>query len=179
MRTILTFTMLAGGLLTTLNAQAPSKPPDTVAELRARIATLERDLASLQNDYQLLLAACPQPPIDPAAAPFENVAPGQGDSEPQPDPWFVEGTGYTIAEDNLLYTRYAWTITITNADSTPRSFDISAEFLDDQGIVVSTGRLFRTTVEAFGGQRTFASDTRIDKPAALRVRDVQITAIPR
>ena len=180
MRTILTFIMLAAvGVLTTLNAQNPRKPPDTIAELRVQIATLERDLGSLQKDYQQLLAACPQQPIAAAIAPLENVAPDQSDSEPQPDPWFVDGTGYTIAEDNLLYTRYAWTITITNADSTPRSFDISAEFVDDQGIVVSTGRLFRTTVEAFGGQRTFASDTRIDKPAALRVRDVQITAIPR
>ena len=178
MRTILTSTMLvAVGVLTALNAQAPGQPPDSIAELRVQIATLERDLASLQKDYPVLLAACPQAPFAPAAAPLEIVAPGP--SEPQPDPWFVQGTGYTITEDILLYIRYAWTITITYVDSKPRIFDISAEFVDEQGIVVRTARLLRTTVEAFGDQRTFGSDTRIDKPAALRVRDVQITAVPR
>ena len=61
MRTILTFIMLAAvGVLTTLNAQNPRKPPDTIAELRVQIATLERNLGSLQKDYQQLLAACPQ-----------------------------------------------------------------------------------------------------------------------
>jgi hypothetical protein len=178
MRTILIFILLTtSGVLTTLNAQAPPKPPETTAELRLRIATLERDLASLQKDYQLLVAACRQPASALAPTPLENVSPGP--SEPQPEPWSVLGTNYTITEDNLLYIRYAWTITITNADSEPRSFDISAQFVDEQGIVVRTARLPRTTVEAFGGQRTFGSDTRIDKPAALRVRDVQITAIPR
>jgi hypothetical protein len=180
MRTIPTFVFLAAaGVLTSLNAQAPSKPPDTIAELRAQIATLERDRASLQKDYQLLLAACRQPPSDSAATLPENAAPSPTDSEPQPEPWFVNGTGYTIAEDNLLYTRYTWTINITNADSKPRTFDISAEFIDEQGIVVRTGRLSGTIVEGFGAQRTLGSDTRIEKPAALRVRDVQITATPR
>ena len=179
MRTIPTFTFLAvAGVLTSLNAQAPSKPPDTIAELRVRIASLERDLASSQKDYQQLLATCGQTPVPPLATAPESPAPSPTD-EPQPDPWFIQGTGYTVTEDNLLYTRYAWTITITNADSKARVFDVSAAFVDEQGLVVRTGRLFGTTVEAFGGQRTFGSDTRIDKPAALRVRDVQITATPR
>jgi hypothetical protein len=170
-----------------LYAQVPSA---SNAELRARLRALEEDIKRLQSDYALLLTTC-APPATGSLAPANTpsrVEVAVTPIAPVPDPpqptgpdysWFIRSTEFGVTESNRTFIRFAYTVSINNGGSSrPRAFDITVQFLDENGLVVDTGRLYRQVVDAYG-ERTFRDDVLIRMPGALRVVRAEATATLR
>jgi hypothetical protein len=178
-----------GGQQNTGTEKTPSS-----AELRARLAVLERDLAGMQRDYQLLLTAACQAPSSSSSANVDDalerarVAAAEQELHEDNDRvyreqtqmledanWYVKDVTYRVTQQNQAYVRFGWKLTVYNGTSKRQTYDVDVQFLDDRGFVVDTAHVFRQHVAAYH-QQTHNDSFLIAVPSALNVRTIQAIA---
>jgi len=170
-----------------LFAQSP-----TYAELRAKVAALETEVAGLRRDYQIILGACPVPApmpasVDSAADRLAHViqqaqqvsldADNRAAWQRQQDElenaaFWVNSVDFAATESNKTWVRYGWKITIKNGIPRTQTFDLELQFLDKDDFVVDTKNLYRRTIAAYD-QQTITGDNLVSMPGALRVSRVK------
>jgi hypothetical protein len=180
-------------------AQSPSPRagPLTVAELQARIKTLEEENAGLRRDYELILTTCqsqsaanPAPATHPtpssaelsaATAMYVRLAESnrlgqqQERRQVEDDRFGVVSVDYAIVESNRIFISYAWTLTIRNGLDRAQAFNVTLQFLDRNGSVVDTDREDNEMIDAHE-QRTLTGSQVISMPGALNVAAVHAVA---
>lgn len=198
MKTFLAASLVVVGLSPVLHAQSPTKPI-TNAELRAKVAALQRDIEGLQRDQRLLMMACqagpvvPAPMVDTPAAMVAALAAGvsrvaeieasnQRDREYELQQqrlenaaWYVKDVDFGITESNRVFIRYGWKVTIKNGIPRPQTFDLVVQFLNKEDLVIDSVRLYRQGIAA-QDEKTITGDVLISMPGALNVTSVKAMA---
>jgi hypothetical protein len=171
----------------------------TEAQLRSRIAILERDLAGLQADFDLLVKTCQDaaprstaPSHDAAAAErLERASAALAEARAaeenrltqqrfqqqlENDLWFVKSVDFGVTEANKTFMRFGWNVVLNNGIDRPQSFDVVVYFLDGRGLVVDTARVYGRTIRAFS-EETIYGATLIGMPGATSVVRVRAEAV--
>jgi hypothetical protein len=170
---------------------APGNGSLTSSDLRAKIAMLEEQLARQQQDYEVLLrGACPAPTPAPTAAVLGGAAAQQFDARLLADnqrfaeeqqrrledaSWYVKDVTFGVTEQNRVFERFGWKLTVKNGTPRPQVYDVEVQFLDSRGLVVYTDRAYRQKIAA-QDERTVYGEALIPVPSALNVVKVHATA---
>lgn len=190
---------LMASLGATLYAQVPAAPL-TNAQLRAKVVALEQELIGLRNDNTILITACAnaqaQPPTAaPAVADqaeeqiarakarleqvkletFNRQEQQRQQQELDDASWIVRDVGFGVTEANQVFIRFGWKVTIKNGLDRTQAFDLAVQFLDGNGLVVDTARVYGATINAFD-ERTITESELISMPGAQRVASVKAIA---
>jgi hypothetical protein len=195
MKTLLSALLITAGVSTTLRAQTRITSP-TYAELQAKVAALEQDNAGLRRDYQTLLTTCTAPP-PPAAAPDSSfdeqlarataaieqagrdattsIEQDRQQREMDDASWIVKDVDFAVTESNRVFLRFGWKVTIKNGIRTAQAFDLTVQFLDRNGFVIDTARVYRQAIAAYD-ERTITGDALVSMPGALSVAKVKAIA---
>jgi hypothetical protein len=186
---IVVLLLVTVGLASNPVAQAPGELL-TAPELRARVATLEQDLAGLRKDYQLLLTTCQSPapaarastvarlPAAVATVPGDlpaNASKIDEERRIDNDSWYVQVMDYVAIETTAEWTRYGWTVKIKNGISRPQTFNLVVQFVDKNGLVIDTDRLNNESIGALE-DHTMQGNKVIAMPGAAEVVRVNVLA---
>jgi hypothetical protein len=172
---------------------APAKTP-TVAELRARLAALEQELAGVRQDYGLLLTTTCQTPqpgqsagtaadIERATLAAKQQAITDANDRAYEEQvrrledmnWYVKDPTFGVTEQNNVFFRFGWNVTINNAIPRRQIYDVEVQFLDDRGLIVHTDRLYGQVIQG-QAQQVLRGDALIRVPAALMVSKIHVVA---
>lgn len=159
----------------------PTPHPPTIADLQTRIAVLQAENDNLKRDNGILIAACQQPaPAPPAAEPtaadrMAKTAADRQQQELDDASWFVKDPTFAITETNRVFQRYAWKATLHNSIPRPQHYDVIVQFVDAQGIILDTARLYNQAIRA-GDEIQLSGEHLVRIADALRVASVRILA---
>jgi hypothetical protein len=90
--------------------------------------------------------------------------------------WFITDVDFGVTEQNSVFVRFGWKVTVKNGIPRPQTYDVEVQFLDSRGLVVDTARRYRQTIAA-QDEQTLRGDALISVPAAFGV--TQVNAIAR
>src|SRR4030095_10913170 len=89
--------------------------------------------------------------------------------------WFVKDVDFGVTEQNRVFVRFGWKVTVKNGIPRPQTYDVEVQFLDSRGLVVTTDRLYLQTISA-QDEQTLRSDALISLPAGSAVAGVRAVA---
>ena len=89
--------------------------------------------------------------------------------------WYVKDPTFGVTEQNDVFFRYGWKVTIHNGTPRRHIYDVEVQFLDDRGLIVNTDRLYRQVIEG-QAEQVLRGDALIRVPAALKVTKVNVVA---
>jgi hypothetical protein len=172
---------------------APAKTP-TVAELRARVAALEQELAGVRQDYGVLLTAtCRTPQADQSVGTAGDIERATAAAKQQAlydandrayeeqvrrledMNWYVKDPTFGVTEQNNVFFRFAWNVTINNGIPRRQTYDVDVQFLNDRGLIVHTDHLYRQVIQG-QAEQVLRGDALISVRAALAVSKVHVVA---
>lgn len=89
--------------------------------------------------------------------------------------WFVKDVDFGVTEQNRVFVRFGWKVTVKNGIPRAQTYDMELQFLDSRGLVVNTERRYRQTIAA-QDEQTLRGEALISVPAAFRVTQINAVA---
>ena len=89
--------------------------------------------------------------------------------------WYVKDPTFGITEQNKVFFRFGWNVTINNGIPRRQTYDVEVQFLNDRGLIVHTDRLYRQVIQG-QAQEILRGDALIRVPAALAVTQINVVA---
>lgn len=190
--------LICGIALTPVTTYAgPERPASakvlTPAELRARVKALEQELADARRDYQLLLTTVSAGPSPSQAVTADNSERAALAAKQQAiydandrlyeeqarriedANWYVKDPTFGVTEQNKVFFRFGWKVTIHNGTPRRQIYDVEVQFLDDQGLIVDKDRLYGQVI-AGQDEQILRGDALISVRAALKVSKIHVAA---
>jgi hypothetical protein len=133
---------------------SPTAPREIAAADRLERATSALQTAQIEADNRVELAR--QQQIDDTL-------------------WFVKSVTFGVTETNKVFMRYGWTVTIKNGLDRNQAFDFIVQFLDKDGLMIDSARVYGETIAAFD-ERTINGDKLVSMPGGSLVAKVQAVA---
>jgi hypothetical protein len=176
--------------------QAPSAPSGALpnaTEAADRIATIEKEIARLRTENEMLRTTSVARPsvtdtttadrLETAVAAFQQSQLDAANRRAQQEQnerlenasWYVKDATFGTTEVNSVFIRYGWAVTVKNGISRAQTFDLAVQFLDKNGLVIDTSHVYGRGIAA-QDEQTIRGDALIRLPAALNVASVQAVA---
>jgi hypothetical protein len=149
-----------------IKKKTPVPPPEVVPTPPPSVAPSTNELLDRARAVaaQLALEEFNRRQADEQQRRLENAA------------WFVKDVDFGVTEQNRVFMRFGWRVTVKNGIPRPQTYDVEVQFLDSRGLVVDTARRYRQTIAA-QDEQTLRGDALISVPAAFGV--TQVNAIAR
>ena len=106
----------------------------------------------------------------------ETEGGGAGGVTPAPEPTpalEIVSIEYRVTEQNNVFWRFAWRLTVRNQSDTVQDFDATLEFQDRDGFIIDSGREYDLVVGP-RSEKTFTGDILIDTDVARNVEQVVV-----